>query len=629
MFYFSVLRVTALRRLAVCTLSGLMLAGSVSAAQGQPDQGQKAQWNLAELYPNDAAWKGAYQRISKAVQDFACDAKSLTASAQQLAQCLDAVSAINKDYARLGVYASLASDQNLANAQAQERDAQARQLGARLGQRFGFIDPALLKLPKATLQQWAAEPVLKVHRCYLQRLIERADHTLSAQSESLLAAMSPVLRGAEPSYSILANAELPWPKLKIGDQEVTLDQAGYAKWRGDADPKVRKQVFDAFWPVWQHYQGTLGSLLASTVNAHVIEARLRHYGSAQEAALASNEIPVAVYNALIDGANRHLLTLFRYLNLRRRLLGVDKLRYSDMYADISGHSRTFTLAQARQLLRDATAPLGPEYLQKVDQVNAAPWTSPYPAPGKRSGAYMNGAAYDVHPYVLMNFNGDYGSVSTYAHEWGHGIHTLLADENQPYETSDYPIFVAEVASTTNEELLLDHMLKVDKSRAGQLFYLGQALDNLRATFFRQAQFAEFEAAIHAAAERGEALSGERLTKMYGQTLHKYYGVDQGVTQIDPTYYVEWAFVPHFYYNFYVYQYATSVTAAHFFASHIGAGDKQVRDAYLNVLKQGSARPPYQLLRDAGVDLATAKPYDDLARYMDQIMDRIEALLKTK
>lgn len=629
MLSFSRKKIAIAGRLAASTLTGLLLVGALpaSAAEQQQQPRGQGQWDLSDLYLNEVAWNDAYAKLQKSIEGFSCDAKTLTASAEQLAHCLNAISAIKKDFSRLSVYASLSADQDLANAKAQERDAQAKQLGARLGQRFGFIDPTLLKLPKSTLQQWAGDPALKVHRRYLQQLLARAEHTLSAESESALAAFGPVLEGSETSYSILANAELPWPKLRIGQREVTLDQAGYAQWRGDPDADVRKRVFDTFWPVWQKYTGTLGSLLSNRVSAQVTDARLRHYGSAREAALAQNEIPMAVYDALIDGANRHLPTLYRYLDLRRRQLGLSTLRYSDLYADTTGASKKFSLAEAKQLLHDASAPLGEDYVKRIDKVNASLWSSPYPAPGKRSGAYMNGSAYDVHPYVLLNFNGDYQSVSTYAHEWGHGIHSILATENQPFETADYPIFLAEVASTTNEELLLEHMLQVDKTRQAQLFYLGQALDNLRSTFFRQAQFAEFEAAIHAAAERGEALSGERLTKLYGETLAKYYGVGKGVTEIDPAYYAEWAFVPHFYYDFYVYQYATSVTAAHYFASRIAAGDQQVRDAYLNVLKQGAAKPPYQLLRDAGVDLASDQPYDDLAAYMEKIMDRIEALLK--
>lgn len=597
-------------------------AGPVEADDAPKD----GRWDLTDLYTSSAEWDKALAGANKQLGNLQCSADDVVEGPGQLAACLDDVSNLQKELGRLSVYASLSADQDLRNSTAQERQTRIQQLGARMGQKLGFLDPTLLQLPQDTLEQWAADPRLKVHRRYLQQLREKAGHTLPAETESALAALSPVLDASSNSYALLANADIPWPTLTLDGKKVTLDQSGYERWRANADPSIRKQVFDAFWGTWKEFSNTAGSLLATTVNQHVIDARLRHYTSAREAALAHNEIPVKVYDGLLSGAEKHLPTLYRYLELRRRMLGVKTLNYSDMYVPLTGEAKTFSLSQAKHLVHDAVAPLGADYVKGIDRINRSAWTSVYPARGKSAGAYMNGSAYDVHPYVLMNFNGDFDGVSTYAHEWGHGMHSILANSHQPYETAQYPIFLAEIASTTNEELLIDHMLKTEPGREQQLFYLTQALDSLRATFFRQAQFAEFEANIHAAVEKGEALSGERLTRMYGETLRKYYGVSQGVTHIDPAYYLEWAYIPHFYMNFYVYQYATSITAAHYFASHIAKGDTQVRDAYLHMLEQGGSKKPYELLRDSGVDLASSAPYDALAQRMDDLMDKIEALL---
>ncbi|MGJ8514627.1 oligoendopeptidase F [Carnimonas bestiolae] len=616
---------TALKRCAMISLlaaSGLSTAGVV-LAEDTPQQGH---WQLADLYASDAEWNTALKKVAASLDKLPCSADGVVKGPAALASCLDDVSQVQRTLKRLSVYASLAADEDLRNASAQERNARVQQVSSRLGQKLGFLAPTLLQLPKGTLEQWAATPQLELHRRYLEQLREQAGHTLPAETESALAALSPVMEGASESYSLLANADITWPTLTIDGKQVTLDQSAYERWRSHPDPAIRKRVFDAFWATWHHYTNTAGSLLGTTVNQHVIDARLRHYKSARAAALAANEIPDSVYDGLLAGAEKHLPTLHRYLDLRRRMLGLKTLSYSDLYVPLGGKSPTYTLTDAKQLLQAAVQPLGEDYVKGIEKINRSPWTSAYPATAKRSGAYMNGAAYDVHPYVLMNFNGDYNSVSTYAHEWGHGMHSILSNRHQPFETADYPIFLAEIASTTNEELLVDHVLRSNASRQQQIYYLAQALDSLRSTFFRQAQFAEFEANIHAAVERGEALSGERLTRMYGDTLRKYYGVDKGVTDIDPAYYVEWAFVPHFYYDFYVYQYATSITAANYFASHIEQGDTQVRDTYLKMLSQGGSQNPYQLLRSSGVDLASSAPYDALAARMDKLMDKIEQLL---
>ncbi|RKR04499.1 oligopeptidase F [Kushneria sinocarnis] len=613
------------RLLPTTTLLLALLPGVTSpvmaaqASRGTSNDGASAgTWQLEDLYASPAAWQQSYEQVSQAIDGLDRFRGHLTDSPQALAEALDAV--------RLNAYASLRADEDLRNSTAQERNNRATRLMAHYGEVTGYIRPELTGMDQSTLAEWAARPVLKVHRRFLENVMREAPHTLARPTESALAALAPVTTTGN-TYSLLTNSDIAWPSLAIDGKSRTLDQAGYSRWRESEDRDVRRRVFETFWPVWQQYETTFGALLGNQVLEHVIEARLRHYDSALAAAVSSNDIPAAVYHQLIRSANQHLPTLHRYLKLRQRMLGVEQLHYYDIYPPLVTSERRFTIDDARRLTRAATRPLGAHYSKLLERATDSPWTSVYPQRGKRSGAYMNGSAYDVHPYVLMNFNGAYGDVSTYAHEWGHGIHSMLADESQPYATSDYPIFTAEVASTTNEELLIDDMIRQADNDREKLFYIGQALESLRGTFFRQTQFAEFELAIHEAAEQGTPLSGKRMTQMYGDILKKYYGVEQGVTAINPDFFIEWAYIPHFYYNFYVYQYATSITAAHHFASALKRDPEKVRATYLNVLSSGGSDSGYRLLKQAGVDLATPQPYDALMDYMNELMDQAETLLE--
>ncbi|OHV10887.1 oligoendopeptidase F [Kushneria phosphatilytica] len=616
---------------------GLLLAGALAlsgnstwADDGEARDGRSSprapdEWQLSDLYASDKTWQQAFDRISQRIERLDHFQNTLTAAPEALNTALTTINEVEKDALRLRAYASLNADENLRDSAAQERRDRVDRLLARLQTVTSYVRPALTSMDQQKLSKWAQQPVLSEHQRFLEQVMRDAPHTLSPATESALAALSPVT-DREDSYSLLTNADMHWPELIIDGKNRTLDQAGYARWRGSEDRALRQRVFETFWPVWQQYESTFGSLLGKQVLAHVIEARQRHYDSALSAALSPNDIPVAVYHQLIESTNEHLPTLHRYLRLRQRMLGVDQLHYYDIYPPLVKSDRTFTLTDARQLTRAATAPLGEHYASLLKRATGAHWTSARPQPGKRSGAYMNGSAYDVHPYVLMNFNGRYEDVSTYAHEWGHGIHSMLANEQQPYATASYPIFTAEVASTTNEQLLVDYMRHHAQSDREKLFYIGQALESLRSTFFRQTQFAEFELAIHEAVADGQALSGARLTRMYADLLKKYYGVDQGVTKINPDNFIEWAYVPHFYYNFYVYQYATSITAAHQFAERLEQGNDADRQRYLQVLASGGAEGGYQLLKKAGVDLATPAPYDALMAWMNRLMDQAETLL---
>ena len=608
--------------LIAAALAATPIFPAVAAPEVAPEPGH---WVLNDLYASPQAWQTAFDKTQNAIDALPELADTLTDDPATLADGLARIDKVHKRLARLATYAHLAADVDLRAADAQERRGRVDRLQADFGQATGFVEPALVALGAQTLKDWADRPVLAEQAHYLTHVARQAPHTLTRETESALAALSPIA-GQSDTFDLLSNADIAWPRVTLDGKPRTLDQAAYTRWRADSDRATRQKVFKAFWSTYNQYEDTFGSLLNQAVYGHVINARLHHYDSALAAALAANDIPVAVYHQLIDSVDSHLDTLHRYLKLRARLLGVDQLHYYDIYPPLVASPREFDLDDAKTLLEEATRPLGPAYTRRVATATSAPWTSAYPAPGKRPGAYMNGSAYDVHPYVLMNFQGDYDSVSTYAHEWGHGVHSMLANTAQPYATADYPIFTAEVASTTNEALLIDHMIDNADSRQEKLFYIGQALESLRGTFFRQAQFAEFELALHKAAQAGQSLSGERISTLYKKILDRYYGVADGVTAIDERMAIEWAYVPHFYYNFYVYQYATSIAAGEYFASRILAGDTDVRDAYLAALSAGGSASGYDILKNAGVDLATAAPYNQLIQRMNELMDQAEDLL---
>ncbi len=585
-------------------------------------------WNLADIYPDEAAWRRAADEVESGLAGLSRCQGRLTADAATLRGCLDTVYGLAKELQRVESYASMLSDGDTRVARPLELRQQAALLGTRFASAVAFVDPELLAAGSERVMALVAEDAgLAPYRHGLEDTLRRAPHTLGEEAEGVIATAGLMSDTPYSVYSILANADMPWPTVRLADGvEARLDQSGYTRWRSAADRADRKLVFDTFFATWKDWERTCGVSLYSQIKRDMFYARARRYPTTLAAALDRNHVPEAVYHTLIEATNRNLDTLHRYFRLRGRMLGIDRLHYYDIYPPLVTTELAYPIAAGEQLVLDALAPLGADYVATVRRGFTERWMDTYPRPGKRSGAYSNGSVYDVHPYVLLNYNDDYESVSTLAHEWGHAMHSALANAAQPYPTADYSIFVAEVASTFNEALLLDHMLAAAKDDTERLFYLGSALEGLRGTFFRQTMFAEFELRIHELVERGEALTGERLTREYGELLRRYHGHDAGVVTIDDAYTVEWAYIPHFYYNFYVYQYATSLAAASLFADEVLAGTPGARERYLEVLSAGGSQYPYELLAKAGVDLADSAPYDALIARMNRIMDEIEAIL---
>ena len=612
----------------VLTMTTTTPAATTAQNPSDPVGPEPIVWDLSEMFPTDEIWSAEKERLEREVDGLSRYQGTLGESAAALRTALDAISASDKELARLYVYAFLKADEDRRVAEHQERRSVAASLLSEFGEATSFVSPELLGVGSETVERFIAEdPGLAKHAFNLRNILRQEPHTLSSEAEQIIAATGPVVQGPERIYAMLSSSDLPFPTVTLsGGEEVRLNQAAYSLHRASQNRDDRKRVFDSFWKSWKGYEATLGQTLDTQVKAHVFRAKVRKYDSALHAALSGSNIPVEVYRTLIASTHRHLPSLHRYFRLRERMLGVDDLAYYDIYPPLVASDRTFSLDESKQLALASAAPLGAAYVDVLREALSGNWMHVYPQEGKASGAYMYGAVYDVHPYLLLNYNGVYDDVSTFVHEWGHAIHTLLSQAQNPYETAGYETFTAEIASTTNEVLLQEHMLSKDISDQERLYYLGTALEAVRGTFFRQTMFAEFELRIHELVEAGEALSGARMTELYEQLVRQYHGSDEGVLTYDPAYAVEWAFIPHFYRNFYVFQYATSIAGGTMFAERFLDGDDQARDDYLAVLSAGGSRHAYELLQEYGIDLATDAPYDALIARMDRVMDEIEQIL---
>ncbi|MED5621362.1 oligoendopeptidase F [Ideonella sp. BN130291] len=600
------------------------LSPATQAAESEADR-----WNLADIYPAQAAWDADAAKLESQFKAFGACKGQLGRSAARLRECLDLNADMTKRLYRLYVYAAerLAEDTGVSASLALQQRVDLLQ--NRLSETVAFMEPEILRIGAPKVKQFLAQDKgLGVHRFGLERTLRTAAHTLSAEGEGIIAAFGLMNDSGQAAYNILSNADIPWPKLKLASgEEVTLDASAYTKYREAPNREDRKRVMDAFFGTFKTYERTMGVTLYAQLKQDKVYAAVRKYPDSITRSLDQENLPVAVIDTLIAQTNANLPTLHRYFKLRAKLLGVSDMRYYDIYPPlVRGENFKFPLAAAKQFTLEAVAPLGTEYVEAMRKGFDSRWMDAYPRPRKLSGAHMAGYAYDLHPFVLMNYNDDYESVTTLAHEWGHAMHSYLASRAQPFVTANYATFTAEIASTFNEALLLDRMLRAAKTDDERLFYLGSALEGLRGTFFRQAMFAEFERTIHAQADRGEPLTGEALTKTYCDILKRYHGADQGVVAIDEAYCTEWAYIPHFYNAFYVYQYATSIAASQQFAKAVAGGDKAALERYLGLLKAGGSGYPYDLVKRAGVDLATPAPYQALVARMNQIMDDIEAIL---
>jgi oligoendopeptidase F len=620
----------SLFRLAALALT-LALAVPAAALE-RPEIPEGLTWNLGDLFKTEADWVKAREALAAQVAALPAHQGHLGDSAEALYKALAASSAADLALTRLYVYASARADEDTRAARPRELKQAAQRLGVELGTAESWIRPELLSIEAARLRGFlAAEPRLAPWKVTIEEVLRWQPHTLPLGEERLLAQADDLSNAGVAAYSILKEADLPYPTVALSTgAQVRLDSQAFGLHRASPVKADRDLAFEKFFGALKTYERTFGTTLEAQVKAHQFTARSRKFGSSLESSLFRANVPTTVYTQLVADVRRSLPTLHRYLKLRQQMMGLEKLRYQDLYVPLVGKVElTYTPAQAQALTLEAFAPLGKEYVAALKTGYQSRWTDYLPTTGKRSGAYSTGV-YGVHPYQLLNFNGQYDDLSTLAHESGHSMHTWLAARAQPFPTSDYPIFVAEVASTLNEALLLDYMVGKSRDDATRLALLGNRLDTLRTTLFRQTLFAEFELKVHEAAEKGEPVTGETLTALYLKIVRDYYGHAQGICQVDDLIGIEWAFIPHFYYDFYVFQYATSIVASSSLASRILAEGRQgktaARDAFLGMLSAGSSRFPIDLLKAAGVDMTSGAPFDAAMKEMNATMDQMEQIL---
>jgi oligoendopeptidase F len=591
---------------------------------------EQYKWDLTALYPTDQAWRSQKEKLVAELPKLREFQGKLASSAQQLADALETQSRLEKELKRLSVYAGLISDQDTRVSAYQEMQQEMIQLRSAFGTETAYIEPEILKMDNATIDRFITqEPRLQVYRHYLDDVTRRRAHTLSEAEEKLLAGAQVMASGPSSVYNIFSNADFPYPTVVLSDgKTVKLDDAAFELYRASPIREDRQKVMAAFFGALGGYRGTFGSMMNTSVQASVFYARARNYSSSLEAALDNPNIPTSVYAKLVEGVNRNLPTFHRYLKLRERMMGLPELHYYDLYAPLVKSVDTeYSVEVAEREVLEALAPLGPEYLAGARRAFSERWIDFYPSQGKASGGYMSGVAYDVHPYILLNYTNKYGDMSAMAHELGHSMQSYFSNKTQPYPLASYPIFVAEVASTFNEALLIDHMLKTITDNATKLSLLGNYLENAKGTVFRQTQFAEFELRIHEMVEKGQPLTGDSISKVYSGIVKKYYGNDQGVCTVDDYVAYEWAFIPHFYNDYYVFQYATSFAASAALSEKVLSGEPGATERYLRFVSAGGSKYPIDLLKDAGVDMTTDEPLDLTIRKMNRVMDEIEKLLE--
>ncbi len=582
-------------------------------------------WNLASVFSQDSEWEQDFQALQRKLPELEALQGTLAQSGQALLAVLHKRDEIYEALEKLYTYASMRKDEDTTNSTYLAMADRAMQLFVRTSTVASYIEPEILALPQETLEQFIQQTQgLDLYNIQLQDLNRKRPHIRSAEVEAVLAATGEITDAPDSIFSMIDNADLKLPTIKNEQEEdVELTQGNYLAFIRSKDRRVRKDAFEALHGTFLKQRNTIAATLAAQVKTDIFYTRQRHYSSSRERALARYNIPESVYDNLVTTVSEHIPLLNRYMKLRKRVLRLDELHMYDLYTPIVEEAtEEVTYAQARDTIIQALSPLGTNYLNILRQGFAQRWIDVYETPGKRGGAY-SGGAYGTQPFILMNFQNKRESMFTLAHELGHSMHSYFTRHNQPYQYGDYTIFVAEVASTLNEGLLTEYLLKSTDDKAVRIAILNHALEDIRATLFRQTMFAEFEQQIHHEAEQGEALTADTLTALYKTLNGKYYG---GEAIIDDLIGIEWARIPHFYYNFYVYQYATGISAASALVQQILTEGQPAVERYLKFLSSGSSEYSIELLKKAGVDMATPEPVRQAFQLFESHLTQLERLL---
>lgn len=583
-------------------------------------------WKLEDMYPTIEAWEKELEQIAKWSDELARMEGHVGDSADNLLKTLSINAALSEKLMLAYNYAERLFDQDQKNAKHQAMSAKAMNLYAQCVSKAAFFEPEIIAIPEEKLEEfYGQEDGLSLYKGQIGEICRLKAHCLSAEMEKLLAEAIEMSNTASDTFSAINNADFEFPEVEDEKGEkVRITHGRFISLLESPDRRLRKEAFEKFFSVYKQFGNTLASLYNGQIKQLIFYAKARKYESTLEAAVVPNDVSPEVYKNLVSTVEKHLDKLHRYVRLRKKCLGVEELHMYDIYTPmIPDAARTFTFEEAKETVLKALAPLGEEYLARLREGFENRWIDVYENVGKRSGAYSAGA-YGTHPYVLLNFSGTLDSVFTLAHEMGHALHSCYSNEAQPFIYSDYKIFVAEVASTTNEILLMEYLLSQTTDKKEKAYLLNHYLDSFKGTVFRQTQFAEFEMMSNALCESGESLNSENLNEMYLELNKKYYGPDM-VSDEEIAY--EWSRIPHFYYNFYVYQYATAFSASVAIAKAILNGGEPVVAKYKEFLKGGCSKSPVELLKIAGVDLETPKPIEDCLEAFGEVLERMEKCLE--
>lgn len=611
----------------------IMAKGNKAQTIERKDVPEKYKWDNSIIYKSVDDWNNDKETLEAQIQMLKTFQGKMGKNAELFYTTLKLYFDIYKTYYKFSDYAFRVADEDLRISANQSLNQISTNIGTKLAEAASFINPEILSLDNDKIKKFFEEKKeLNEFKFYVDDILRLRPHTLTTREEEILASAGLITSTPSELHSIFDNAEKPNPKVKLSTGEtVELNAANYNKYRTVPNRKDRELVMRSMFENYKKFQNTFGANLVGKIRGDFFYAKNRKYESVLESSLNANNIPVSVYENLINQIHNNLPTLHRFLKLKAKMLGVKDLHYYDLYTPLVKSIKfNFTVEEGQKLLLDVFKPMGEEYVSTVKKSFDERWIDYIPTTAKRSGAYSSGAQYDLHPYILMNWTDDYESVSTLAHELGHTMHSYFSNKNQTFVNAQYPIFVAEIASTMNENLLNNYMVNNVKSDEEKLYLLGSYLDLLRTTIFRQTSFAEFEWEVHKRIEKGEPVTGEDLSKLYLDIVRKYYGHDQGACTVDDYIAYEWAYIPHFVnYTYYVYQYSTSLIYATAFAEKVINEGKPAVDKFYNILKGGSSDYPIELIKKAGIDPLSSEAFDLTMKKMNKVMDMMESLISKK
>ena len=585
-------------------------------------------WKIEDLYASEAEWQAEKENMAGLIARIDSVAKGWTASPAAMLALFDLVNEIELRGSRLMSYASNQGNTDMGNTRFQAMEGDIRSRFVQMGSKLSFLQPDILALGAEKFAAFLkAEPKLAPYRFGVESILREKDHVLPNEQQRI-ASLTGLFSGVPARASgMLNNVEAPRSEVTLSDgQKVLLDQAAYQRLRASKNAADRTLVMKSYWENQKKYENTLAILQDGAIKQHLFNAQIRNFPDCLAARLFGEDISPEVYQQLIRQVHAFLPALQRYLALKQNMLGLPKFRYEDVYASaVNAVDKTFSFAEARQIIEAALRPLGKDYAEALRRAFDERWMDLYPNKGKESGAY-SGGVYGVHPYIKLNYNGNYDAVSTTAHELGHAAHSYFSDKTQPFATSNYATFLAEVASTFNEHMLMHQLLKNEKDELFKLYILDNYLDGFRGTLFRQTLFAEFELAMHQYVEAGQTLTADWLNRKYLELTRQYYGHDKGICQVDDYIQSEWSGIPHFYMNYYVFQYSTGIIASMALSDMVLKGDKQAQAGYLEVLKAGGSDYPLSILKKAGVDMARPEPYAAALKRFDQLVGEMEKIV---